>query len=160
LNLKEEKEISNFALGICQNIYNFSVIVSTTPAPTNLTDLLLDLPPNDQGKSAIAEYTEITWEIIESLEKTITNTKAYLDNIPDLEEQTLEPYKEAFDNLPNIQQQLDEANETIVKAETYLALDGKKLKNIMDEGDPNNGVDPHADYIEMPNNLDLKDLIE
>jgi len=55
--------------------------------------------------------------------------------------------------------ELAAAKQIIADAETYLDLGGKKLKDIMDEGDPANGVNPHADYIKIPNNFGLIDLI-
>ncbi|KLL04486.1 MAG: hypothetical protein MRERV_21c040 [Mycoplasmataceae bacterium RV_VA103A] len=49
---------------------------------------------------------------------------------------------------------LDAANQIITKAETYLGLGTKKLEDIMDAGDPDNGLNPASDYLELPNSLE------
>ena len=53
--------IDDYGKELALEIYN-KATTNITPAPTNLTELLLDLPANDEGKSAIAEYAEIIRE--------------------------------------------------------------------------------------------------
>jgi len=145
--LKKWEEVEQYGEDMCLDIYNEALQIAPNPivAPAEQYDeLLLDAFSDLEAEF---EKKDVGLKQVGQNLKTILGL-APTDKVPN--DWNTKLAKKA---------DLDAANNTIAKAEIYLGLtaNNKKLEDIMDAGDLNNvanPVNPHPDYLELPDSLE------